>query len=249
MTGGSASPLSVRALSWGYRAALGGGLELTLQPGEAVAIVGANGAGKTTLLRTLAGQLPPLEGEVCLAGEGVVTLRPEQRARRVALLPQLISADLDLTVRELVELGRTPHLGLWGRLGVEDRRAVGEALSLCDLQELACRRLGALSGGERQRAQLALCLAQGAPLLLLDEPTAHLDLRHRHQLFQLLSRLRHQQRLTVVLVLHELADAYREGDRVLVLVDGAAVEIPADDPARREKLARAFGVPPTRIAL
>ncbi|MCK5799244.1 MAG: ABC transporter ATP-binding protein, partial [Deltaproteobacteria bacterium] len=138
---------------------------------------------------------------------------------------------------------------LFGHLGAADREAVQEAIAACDLDVLASRRVGRLSGGERQRARLALALAQGAPLLLLDEPTTHLDLRRRQEIFELLKRLRSDRALIVVMVLHELAEAYTEADRVLVLSAAGAEEIAADDPTRRDRLAAAFEVSPERIIL
>jgi iron complex transport system ATP-binding protein len=249
---GQAAPLVVEQLSCGYvqRAApLVAGLDLRLAPGEAVAIVGPNGAGKTTLLRTVAGLVHPLSGRVLLGGVDVKALQPEERARRVALLSQEAGEAEGFTVRELVELGRTPHLGLWGALRPTDAEAVDEALELCGLAALAPQRLDELSGGERQRARVALAVAQHAPLLLLDEPASHLDLRRRHELFTQLARLRTDRGLAMLLVLHDLVEAYREAQRVLVLAEGRAEEIPAGDPQRVEKLARCFGVPAERIVV
>jgi iron complex transport system ATP-binding protein len=243
-------PLALSGLAWGWPGReLGAGLRLEVGRGEAVALLGANGAGKTTLLRTCAGMLAPLAGSVALGGADAGRLRAEERARRVALLPQQLAEDEGLTVRELVELGRTPHLGLFGHLGPRDREAVAHALAACELVELAARRLSEISGGERQRARLALAVAQDAPLLLLDEPASHLDLRRRHELFELLRRLRRERGLALAIVLHEPADAFREAERVLLLHDRRAEELRADSPRRVELLARAFGVPEDRIAL
>ncbi len=242
------SELRLEALCWGYGERLGGPLDLTLSAGESLALVGPNGVGKSTLLRTMAGLQPALGGRVLLKERPLRVGR--DRARQVALLEQGSGVDPSLTVRELVELGRTAHLGLFGRLRPEDRDAVEGALGSCDLLPLAARALGELSGGELQRARLALALAQQAPLMLLDEPTTHLDLRRQQELFELLATLRQARQLTQVLVLHELAAAYREADRVLVLAgEGGARELPADAPERREVLAAAFGVEPTRIVL
>ncbi|MBW2733717.1 MAG: ABC transporter ATP-binding protein [Deltaproteobacteria bacterium] len=241
--------LALEGLCWGYAPKLRlGPLSLKLRAGEHVAVLGPNGAGKTTLLRTLVGDLEPLAGKVEISGEALETLSPPQRARRVALLAQNPQLDLELTVRELVALGRTPHLGLWGREGRSDLEAVDRALTRCDLHALALRPLGALSGGERQRARLAMTLAQGAQLLLLDEPTTHLDLRRRHELFSLLSELG-QQGLTLVSVLHEPAEAFREATRVLLLGADGGHEVAKDDPERRDLLAAAYAVPVERITL
>ncbi|MCA9665795.1 MAG: ABC transporter ATP-binding protein [Myxococcales bacterium] len=242
----SAAVLHSESLAWGYDASapLGRDLQLELEPGEALAIVGPNGAGKSTLLRTLAGARAPLDGRVLVGGQDISALSLEQRARRLALLPQDEAVDLDLTVRELVQLGRTPYLGAFGRLSRDDQSAVEEALEACELAPLASRALGEISGGERQRARLAMCLAQRVPLLLLDEPTSHLDLRRRYELFEQLAALRAERELAVVVVLHDLVDAYDAHDRVLVVADGEARVVARDD---REALARAFGVPEKRI--
>ena len=237
-------PLETRDLSVGYEhPALVEGLNLRLEPGQMVAMVGPNGAGKTTLLNTLAGLRPPLSGAVLVGGRDLGDLDPPKRARRVALLPQMDRGDPTLTVHELVSLGRTPHLGLWGALSADDRRAVDEALDACDLTALARRPLAEISGGERQRARIGLTLAQSSPLLLLDEPANHLDLRRRYDFFALLSRLRRRRNLAVVVVLHDLAEAFREADRVLLLYRGRAVPVGAADPDRTAMLAEAFGVP------
>lgn len=243
------APLATKGLRWGYAGALSiGPLDLELGAGGHVAVVGPNGAGKSTLLRTLVGELSALEGEIALGGRSTSGLSSTERARRVAFLAQNPALDLELSVRELVELGRTPHLGLWGRMGADDHQAVASALSRCDLESLASRPLGAISGGERQRARLAMLLAQQAPLLLLDEPTTHLDLRRRHELFCLLAELL-AEGLCIISVLHEPAEALREATRVLLLGRQGVQELSKDDPERRKALAEAFEVPLERISV
>jgi ABC-type cobalamin/Fe3+-siderophores transport system ATPase subunit len=241
------SVLEVSGLSCGYDAPLVSGLSLSLGPGQTLAVVGPNGAGKTTLLRTLCGELPALEGTVAVQGTDLGRLDHLQRARLVSILLQEDAGDGGLTVRELVELGRTPYLGLWGRPGAADREAVDRALEACRLGDLAHRRLDRISGGERQRTRIAMTVAQHTALLLLDEPANHLDLKRRFELFELLSTLRQERGLAAVIVLHDLAEAYREADRVLVLGGDGAVEVPASDPDRVAKLAQAFDVPEARI--
>jgi iron complex transport system ATP-binding protein len=245
----SVATLEVRGLSCGYTAdePLFAELELSLSAGEALAVVGPNGAGKTTLLRTLAGLLPPLAGTVRVEGTELSRLRHHERARLVGVLSQEDLGDGTLTVRELVELGRTPYLGPWGRLGADDHAAVDRALSACHLEALVHRRLDRTSGGERQRARIAMTVAQQTALVLLDEPVNHLDLKRRFEFYELLTELRRERGLATVMVLHDLTEAYREADRVLVLGDCCGREIGSDDPERTSKLARAFGVPEDRV--
>ena len=177
-------------------------------------------AAKSTLLQTLVGRTPLLAGCVRVDDTPLFALPAVKRAQVLSLLLQVQSPDPTLTVRELVELGRTPYLNAWGILQPKDRLAVEKALSTCGLEALAERRLGTLSGGERQRARLAMVLAQETPFLLLDEPTNHLDVGHRYELHQLLRKLQAETRLGLLVVLHGVEDAFRFGDAVGVVLDG-----------------------------
>jgi len=189
-------------------------------PGELVALCGPNGAGKSTLLRLLLGLHVPSSGVVRLGGVPVETLSRRQIARRAALLPQDAPADLPLTVREAVALGRLPHLERFQVESDADLSAVARALALTDTTELADRPVTELSGGERQRVHLARALAQEAPLLLLDEPIAGLDLSHQLQALDLLRATVDTGRAAVV-ALHDLSLAARRCDRMLLLAEGA----------------------------
>ena len=157
--------------------------------GRLTGLLGPNGAGKSTLLRVVAGVLAPDAGAATLDGADLLAVPRRERARRVALVEQEATAVVPLTVREAVEVGRTPHLSRWGGLADRDRRAVDDALAAAGVAGLADRALGTLSGGERQRAHLARALAQEPRLLLLDEPTNHLDVHARLELLALLRRL------------------------------------------------------------
>ena len=222
--------------------ALGGtavlhGVSLELQPGW-TAIVGPNGAGKSTLLRALAGLLPRQAGQVWLQGRPLDDWGARERATRIAWLAQQGQAHGDLTVRELVELGRLPQLGLFGAPGVEDRRAVDEAMQATECAAWAQRQLQQLSGGERQRCLLARALAVRAPVLLLDEPTTHLDPPHQVAVVQLMrEQARHG---TVLSVLHDLPLAL-QADRVVLMQAGRVAAAGAhDDPALHAALTRVF---------
>lgn len=190
------------------------------------ALVGPNGSGKTTVMHLAAGLRTPSAGRVLLDGEPLAALPPRERARRIALVEQHPSTDLDLTVREVVALGRIPHVGSWPGARDRDRGAVDEAMEVAAVTHLASRRWPTLSGGERQRVHLARSLAQRPRILLLDEPTNHLDISHQ---LDILATLR-ETGLGVVVALHDLNLATTFCDEVLVLCKGRAVCLgrPAD---------------------
>jgi iron complex transport system ATP-binding protein len=206
---------------------LGGGrvvdeLSTQVEHGEWVALIGPNGAGKTTALRAIAG-LVPYEGRVHVLEDGASALSRKERARRVSLVPQVPLIPDAMTVRAYVLLGRTPHLGYLGTERRADHRAVDAALAQLDLTTFAHRRLDTLSGGERQRATLARALAQDAPVLLLDEPTASLDMGRQQQVLELVDELRASRGLTVLSTMHDLTLAGQYADRLLLLDRGRLV--------------------------
>ncbi len=196
-------------------------ISLMVEEGEWVTVIGPNGAGKTTLLRAVAG-LAAGHGEIEVGGMTLASLGRRALARRVALVPQLPTTPPAMTVREYVLLGRTPHLGYFATEGRGDLAATGMAMARLDLANLAERRLGTLSGGERQRAVLARAVAQEASLLLLDEPTAALDVGRQQQALELVDALRREAGLTVVSAMHDLTLAGLYADR-LVFLDGGRV--------------------------
>jgi len=198
------------------------GLSTDVAHGEWVALIGPNGAGKTTALRAVAG-LVPYEGQVCVLKDDTRSLPGKQLARRVALVPQVPLIPGDITVRAYVLLGRTPHLGYFGSEGRTDHRAVDAALEQLDLIPFERRALDTLSGGERQRATLARALAQDAPVLLLDEPTAALDMGRQQQVLEIVDELRMSRGLTVVSTMHDLTLAGQYADRLLLLDGGRLV--------------------------
>ena len=202
------------------------------------AVVGPNGAGKSTLLRALAGLLPPDGGGVRLEGRTLAEWPARERGQRIAWMAQSTESVYDLSARDVVMLGRIPHLGLVGAPGPQDEAAVEAAMRATECQDWAHRPLSELSGGERQRVLLARALAVQAPVLLLDEPTAHLDPPHQVALVRLCRTLaRHQ---VVVSVLHDLNLAL-QADRLLVLRDGRAVaQGLRDDPSLHRALEAVF---------
>ena len=195
------------------------GVSLAVSPGTLLAVVGPNGAGKTTLMRLLSGSLPPQQGGVTLDERPLSSFADRERALAIAVVPQSESSPFPVTVREMVGMGRYAHLSPWERYGTRDRALVDQAMARCAVAEFADRQLSGLSGGERQRARIARALAQEAPVLLLDEPTAGLDLRYRMELFHLLRQLR-SAGLAVLVITHDLNLAARFADRLLLLDRG-----------------------------
>jgi cobalamin transport system ATP-binding protein len=198
------------------------GVSAALDEGEWLTVIGPNGAGKSTLLRAVAG-LVPSAGRVELGGMPAAALSRRELARRIAFVPQEPHLPAEMSVAEYVLLGRTPHLGYFGKEGRRDLEAADRALVRLDLIGLAGRRLGTLSGGERQRAVLARALAQEAPLLLLDEPTSSLDIGRGQQALELVDALRREGGLTVLATMHDLTIAGQYADRLLCLDGGRVV--------------------------
>ncbi|HEU4402254.1 MAG TPA: ABC transporter ATP-binding protein [Candidatus Polarisedimenticolia bacterium] len=221
--------LVARALRFGHPGTdlLFDGLTMRIAAGEFLGIIGPNGSGKTTLLRLLCGILAPDGGEVILAGRPIRAYPPRERARLVAFVPQESRLVFDFNVLEVVLMGRSPHLGLLGLERPADFALARAALKALDLEGKEEARLRDLSSGERQRALIARALAQEPRLLLLDEPTAFLDLKHRLQIHDILRRLNRERGLTVVTVSHDLNLAARYGSRLLLLHRG---RLAADGP-------------------
>lgn len=223
------------------RRVLLGQAHLALQPGELVCLLGPNGAGKSTLLRTLAGLHPPLSGDVLLAGETLHRLSRRETARRIALVLTGAERPPAMTGRELVALGRLPYTDWLHRLSDADERVVDEALQHTHSETLADRQVTELSDGERQRLMVARALAQQPAVLMLDEPTAFLDLQHRVELMALLARLSHETQLAVIASTHDLDLALRFADRLWVLHAGALHAGPPKRLRADGTLLRAFG--------
>jgi iron complex transport system ATP-binding protein len=201
-------------------------VDLRIDEGEWVALIGPNGAGKTTMLRAIAG-LVPFEGAISLHGTSTASMHRREIARTVAVVPQTPSTPSWMTVGEYVLLGRTPHLGTLAREGVADQLAAARALERLDLLGFRDRLLGTLSGGEKQRAVVARALAQEARIVILDEPTAALDIGHQQQALELLDELRDESGLTLVAAMHDLTLAAQYADRMVLLDAGRIV---ADGP-------------------
>ncbi|MEV5409824.1 ABC transporter ATP-binding protein [Thermopolyspora sp. NPDC052614] len=216
---------------------------LRVRTGELVALVGLNGCGKSTLLRLAAGVLRPGSGRVTVDGADMAATSRRAAARKVALLHQSAPAVPGLTVRQMVRQGRYAARGPLGMLRVGDDPQTIRAMRDVGVEQWADRPVETLSGGERQRVRLALALAQDTPVLLLDEPTTYLDLRHQLDVLHLVVHLREERRLTVLMVLHDLGLAARFAERLVALRDGrVAADGPPDRVMSAELLREVFGI-------
>jgi iron complex transport system ATP-binding protein len=194
-------------------------VSLDVASGEVLALIGPNGAGKSTLIRAASGVIP-YTGHVRTNGDDFASLSTIQRARYIATVPQAVSLPPAYTVWETVLFGRTPHLGFLGQPSQKDEEIARQALARVSALPFAERRVGELSGGEQQRVLLARALCQSTPILLLDEPTAHLDLQYQVGLLELVSELAHRDRLAVLIALHDLNLAAHYADRIALMVAG-----------------------------
>lgn len=227
----------------GYDATIVYNVSLDLTPSACTALVGPNGSGKSTLLRALAGSLEPRAGQVIIDGDDITRLRTREVARRIGILHQGTTTPEAITVRQLVEQGRYPHVGALGMLRRRSDPAIEEAMATTDVVRFAERPVDELSGGERQRVWLALALAQQSPILLLDEPTTFLDVGHQMETLALIDRLRVTRRLTVLAVLHDLNHAFAIAQRVIVMNAGRIVAAgPPDEIITAELMSDVFSV-------
>ena len=217
-------------------------LELAVPDGAVTAVIGPNGCGKSTLLRALGRLLRPRGGEVLLDGKRIDELPTREVARALGLLPQSPTAPEGITVADLVTRGRHPHQAWFRQWSRGDESVVAEAMEWTGLHGLADRPVDALSGGQRQRVWIAMALAQDTDLLLLDEPTTHLDLAHAVEVLDLVDRL-HSRGRTVVMVLHDLNLAARYADHLVAMKDGRVLAAgPPREVLTPELLAEIFGL-------
>jgi len=219
-------------------------VDLDLASGEVLGLIGPNGSGKTSLIRAISSVVKIKQGNIQIDDRDLSTLSENERARLISVVPQSAQLPPAFTVWECVSLGRTPHLNWLGKLGWKDDSKIKLALEACEILDFKERRAGELSGGEQQRVLLARALAQDCPILLMDEPTAHLDLHHQVALLSLARRMAKEQKLAVLVAMHDLNLAALYSDRLALLVDGQirAVGTPAQV-LTNEVLQSAYHVP------
>lgn len=219
------------------------GISLDLPKGGFMGLLGPNGSGKSTLLRCASGLLRPRRGKVLLDGKPLGSLSVLEIARKVAVVGQESFIEFGYTVRELVSLGRTPYMPVFGWEGPRDREVVQRTLKETGLEGLAGRLVSEVSGGERQRAWIAMALAQEPDLLLLDEPTSHLDIHHQFDVMELIWRLHRERGVTVLATFHDLTLSALYCGRVALLDGGiVAAEGPPSEVLQPEVLRKVFGV-------
>lgn len=220
-------------------------VSVDVDPGELVGLIGPNGAGKTTLLRIVSGVLDPQAGTVTLDGEPLHELSPSAIGRRIAVVPQQTELSFDFTIRDVITMGRHPYQGRFERLQSADRSQVNRAMVETDTDGLADRTFSAVSGGERKRVLIARAIAQDTPALLVDEPTASLDINHQVAVFELLRDLVADDK-AVLAAVHDLNLAARYCDRLVLLADGSIqASGPAESVLQPDLLRSAYGIDAT----
>lgn len=199
-------------------------ISLAIRPAQLIAVIGINGSGKSTLLKTLTGELKPLSGSIQLRQKDLATLSPKAIAKAISLVLTNTHFSLNLSVEELVALGRHPYTNWLGVLSEEDKKAVQQALKTIEVEDLAARKCSDLSDGQLQKVMLARALAQDTPLIILDEPTNHLDLYHKVFVFQLLKKLTQQTQKTIVFASHEINLALQLCDQIILINQGKVIQ-------------------------
>lgn len=219
-------------------------LEFSVAMGDFFIIIGPNGSGKTTLLKILAGLIRPRAGGVKIMGRRLSGYSRKRLARRIAYVPQQTPGDFPFTVSDVVLFGRAPHLGTFGVESSTDREMADQAMTFMEIDHLASRRIDQLSGGERQRVFIARAICQEPEIILLDEPTAALDLSHQLRVMDLMEKMKAEKSITVAMVSHDINLAAMYADTLLLLHNGRLVEYgPPDSVLSYQTLERAYSCP------
>jgi iron complex transport system ATP-binding protein len=217
-------------------------ISVAIEPGEFVAVLGRNGSGKSTLIKALQNLLSNVRGRVVCDGQEVIRMSPRRLAGKVAYVPQLAEAVFEYSVEEVVLMGRFARQGRLEKASPADAAAVGEAMGVTDISGLASKKLSQLSGGERQRVFIARALAQDTPVLLLDEPSLHLDINYQVEIYRLLKSLQKEKGKTVVAAEHNINLAAAYAERLVFLKDGAvAAEGPPRETVSAANIREIFG--------
>ncbi len=239
--------LEAQRIDFGYGArTVFEGMSFSVEPGAMVALLGANGMGKTTLLNMIAGLLRPQNGRVLVDGRSVLDWPRRELSRFVALVPQHLEVPFSFQVEEIVSQGRVPYAGRFGGLSAEDRNKVEEAMRAVDVFQLRDRVYSELSGGEKQRVKIAIAVAQQPKLMLLDEPTQHLDIGRQVEIVRLLRRL-NVQGITMLAAIHDLAIVKENFRKSVLLMDQACVAGNTAEVMRPELIEQAFAIPKSEL--
>lgn len=218
--------LKIDNLKFGYGKELVlDGITFDVKRGEFLSIIGPNGSGKSTLLKTLNSLYTPNEGKISIEGNNINKFKKKDLAKRMALVLQDSNIDYGFTVEDIVLMGRHPHKGRFERENSDDYKIVDESLEMTGTLDLKYRLVTEISGGERQRVMIAKALAQKPSLILLDEPTSHLDINHQLEILKLLKKMNRDKGTTIVLVIHDINLGIRYSDRVIMLNEGKVIEI------------------------
>ena len=237
--------LEAGEVAFSYRGGPGvlSGVSLTAESGRLTCVLGPNGSGKTTLLKCLLGQLAPTGGSIVLDGRPVRQYSPRELAKLMAYVPQFPDAAFSFSVRQIVLMGRYAHTGVLGLAGPNDLAVADEAMKMTETLGLTDRALAELSGGEAQRVMIARALAQQPAVVLLDEPTSHLDIRNQLMIYRMMQRLAHDWPMAVVCVSHDVNLASRFADRLVLMRDGRVLAAgPPRRVVREETLRQAYDV-------
>ena len=236
--------LRARALAIGYPGkVVAQGLDFVIEPASVTCLLGPNGVGKTTLFKSLLGMIPAQAGEVDLLGKPLAAMRRDEIARVIAYVPQGQVAEFAYSVLDLVVMGRTAHLGLFVQPGDEDFRIAREAMARLGIADLADRDSSRISGGQRQLAYVARALAQSAKIIVMDEPTASLDLANHARVLEMIKSMA-RSGLSIIMATHEPENAFDSADQVIVLERGGALTSgPPQSVLSAELLSRLYGVP------
>lgn len=219
-------------------------VNILVNPGEVAAVIGPNGAGKTTLIRAISGVIPILSGDIFIDGLDIHQLDPQERSKLLSVIPQARNLPVAFTVQEVVTMGRTPYIGWLGKISKSDEEIIQTAMQKTDIADLSDRRMGELSGGEQQRVLVARAIAQQSKVMLLDEPTTHLDIQYQISLLKIIRNLATVDRLVILMAIHDLNLVARYSDRVIALVDGrVSANGPKDDVLTEAILSSIYHVP------